>query len=345
MEQIIKLINEGKINQALEEARKLPYPDRMLAEGIINFHTGNNRKSKELLKKYIKEKPDNPESYYYLGNIYLEEKNIEKAIRYLEKAVSLKQKADYYNDLGYAYFLKGDYKKAIDCYNRAIKIDPNLSVAYYNKALAYRKMGNIKEAIKNYSKAIALNPDDPDYYYNLGIAYRLNNEPQKAIHSYKKAIQLDPYNENYWNNLGNAYYDIGDYKKAVECYKKAVEINPSFFLGWQNLANTFLDIGEYEKAVKAFKKAIKIDKRCADCYMDMGIALKELGRYDEALKAYEKAVEIDPSQKAIFLYNKACLYASKGEIQKAKDLLKETFRLDPSLKEYAKSDPDVMELL
>ncbi|WP_457623035.1 tetratricopeptide repeat protein, partial [Persephonella sp.] len=118
-----------------------------------------------------------------------------------------------------------------------------------------------------------------------------------------------------------------------------------FFLGWQNLGNIYLDMGDYEKAVKAFQKALKIEKRSAECYMDMGIALKELGKYDEALKAYEKAEQINPDLKALSLYNKACLYASKGDKEKSLKLLKESFSIDPSLKDYAKTDPDLKGLL
>ncbi|WP_457640408.1 TPR end-of-group domain-containing protein [Persephonella sp.] len=45
------------------------------------------------------------------------------------------------------------------------------------------------------------------------------------------------------------------------------------------------------------------------------------------------------------LYNKACLFVSKGEKEKSVDYLNKAFKLDPSLKEYAKTDPDLKGIL
>jgi len=343
--QIQQLIKEGAIQQAYQMAKNLEYPERLLGEGIVQYHWGNIPVAEEKIRKYMEIEPDCPICHYYMGNIQIEKSNLPKAVSFLKKAVEGEEKAEYYNDLGYALFLNGNIDDAIKNYMKAVELDPHLSTAFYNLGLAYRRLGDYKNAVKFYNKAVALNPEEPDYYYNVGIVYRLKGEPEKAIKSYLKAIQLNSENENYYNNLGNAYYDLGMLDKAIESYKRAVEINPSFFLGWQNLANTYLDAGMPQQAVKAFKKAIKLNKRCGECYMDMGIALKELGRYEEAKKSYEKAIEINPSLKADGLYNLACLYAVQGKKEKAKKLLQEAFKLDRNLEKYAQQDDEVKELV
>ena len=53
VEDIIKVLEKGDISTALKEAREKHFPENLLAEGIIYYHTGNIEKAKQLLQKYI----------------------------------------------------------------------------------------------------------------------------------------------------------------------------------------------------------------------------------------------------------------------------------------------------
>ena len=64
---------------------------------------------------------------------------------------------------------KGEYKKAIPDYNKAIEINPDFVVAYLNRGVTYRKMGEYEKAISDYTKAIELNPRYPIAYHNRGF--------------------------------------------------------------------------------------------------------------------------------------------------------------------------------
>ncbi|MDQ7055401.1 MAG: tetratricopeptide repeat protein [Persephonella sp.] len=112
-----------------------------------------------------------------------------------------------------------------------------------------------------------------------------------------------------------------------------------------DLGNTYLDKGLFEQSVKAFKKAVKLNKNCGECYIDMGIALKEMEKYEAAIQCYQKASQINPDIKGLALYNTACIYAIQGKNKKAKELLEEAFKLDKTLIEYAKTDPEVKHLI
>ena len=46
------------------------------------------------------------------------------------------------------------YKEALDCFNKAIELDPNLPVSYYNKANTYKLMENFDQAIYELDKSI-----------------------------------------------------------------------------------------------------------------------------------------------------------------------------------------------
>lgn len=50
------------------------------------------------------------------------------------------------------------YNEAIQCFDKAIEIDPNYSDAYYCKAITFKDMKKYGEAMKCYNKAIELDP-------------------------------------------------------------------------------------------------------------------------------------------------------------------------------------------
>ena len=56
-------------------------------------------------------------------------------------------------------------------YDQAIKLDPNLAAAYFNRGLVHRRSGSADRAIADYDQAIKLNPNNVAAYNNRGIAY------------------------------------------------------------------------------------------------------------------------------------------------------------------------------
>lgn len=60
-----------------------------------------------------------------------------------------------------------DITGALDCFKKAIEINPSFADAHCNLASIYKDMGNITEAIEFYKNALKLKPDFPDAYCNL----------------------------------------------------------------------------------------------------------------------------------------------------------------------------------
>ena len=60
---------------------------------------------------------------------------------------------------------KGEFQKAIDCYKKAIQINPNLVQGYINLAKTLDQLDNIYEAKKYYEKALDLNTNSKEVYY------------------------------------------------------------------------------------------------------------------------------------------------------------------------------------
>lgn len=90
-------------------------------------------------------------------------------------------------------FYKKEYnnaKEVIECFNMAIKIDPNIATFYYNRGNTYLDIENYTNAINDYDNAIKLNSNVPIYFYNRGIAKYNINEFDEAIKDFKIALSM-----------------------------------------------------------------------------------------------------------------------------------------------------------
>ena len=64
-----------------------------------------------------------------------------------------------YNDRGSVYDSLGEYQRAIQDYDQAIRLEPQDALAYANRALAYTDLGKAMEAQQDVARAAQLGFD------------------------------------------------------------------------------------------------------------------------------------------------------------------------------------------
>ena len=69
--------------------------------------------------------------------------------------------------------------KAIEAFQRALRIDPEFAAAWPNLGNAY-EAGQSAEAIEAYQQALRIDPEDANAWYNLGLAYAKAGQSTKA---------------------------------------------------------------------------------------------------------------------------------------------------------------------
>jgi tetratricopeptide (TPR) repeat protein len=81
--------------------------------------------------------------------------------------------------------------RAIADHTQAIKLDPNLSEAFYNRGNAYGDKGENDRAITDYDTAIRLNPKFAGAFNNRGLARRQKGDTVGGDADIARAKQLD----------------------------------------------------------------------------------------------------------------------------------------------------------
>ena len=121
----------------------------------------------------------------------------------------------------------GDYAKAIEEANTAIKADANNGEAYSIRGFATALNGDTAKGLTDTKKSYDLDPNNVANYYNMAMVYKLQGQLNESKQWFEKVLEKDP--SNTWSVYGIAtiYADQGDDTKALDWLEKAITIDPS----------------------------------------------------------------------------------------------------------------------
>jgi tetratricopeptide (TPR) repeat protein len=97
-----------------------------------------------------------------------------------------------FNDRGLLFYNADEYDRALEDFNRAIELDSKFETAFDNRGVTYFAKNNADHALADYDHAIELNPDDLNAYWNRGDLYRSTGDREHAVGDYRKALSLGP---------------------------------------------------------------------------------------------------------------------------------------------------------
>ena len=254
----------------------------------------------------------------------------EEAIECYDEAIRINPDyASAYLNKGSALSDLGKKEEAIECYDEAIRIKPDYA-AYFNKGIALSELGKKEEAIECYDEAIRIKPDYAEAYLNKGIALSVLGKKEEVIGCYDEAIRINPdYAEAYYGK-GNKLIVLGKYEEAIGCHDEAIRINPDYASAYLNKGNALTVLGKYEEAIGCYDEAIRI-KPDADAYRGKGYTLSVLGKYEEAIGCYDEAIRINPDYAAYSFKGKTLLVLGKKE--EAIECYDEAIRIKPDYAE------------
>ena len=262
----------------------------------INYHQTAEKESK-LLDNIINLnfKLDS----FYLANILYKMRKYELAIYALENInieefdlSESKNEIEFHKQslLGIIFDDKGDYRQALSCHSKAIKISMEIfSKSHKNTAECLNNIGNTYENLGDYEKSLIYFNNSLNIYKGLG----------KEFSTEKACCYI---------SIGNIYNYLKDYENSLvylhkglkKCQKHLSELNSTTASVFNSLGVTLMNKRDFPEAIKNFKTSLKIyrnlyidDNPCvASIYVNLGNINDDEENYQEAKKNYEKGVEI-----------------------------------------------------
>ena len=280
------------------------------------------------------------ETAYQRGAQFYREGDLRAALQEFERAIDVNPNlVPAYIGAGQIYKDLREYQKAESRLATATKLDPSNFDAAYLHALVLQLGGKVDAAVRGYLRALELQPDDFEANLNIATAYIQLNEPAQAIVYAQRAVRLDTSSGVARANLGAIYARLGRHADAVIEYQQAAELmdlTPGLLL---NLADSLGRSQRYPEMLATLDQLIRI-KPSAMAHERRGSALFRLRRYDEALSAFRAALAIDPNHYPAHNGVAVCMlnqYLWSGQTDRAA-LAEATRALQASLRAQPKQD-------
>ena len=202
-----------------------------------------------------------------------------------------------YNLMGLILSAQKEIDKALEYYEKGIKIDPNFSMIYNNLALLFThdKIDIIK-AENFYKKSISLNYKNPEAHNNLGALYKSLDKFKEAISCFEEAVSIAPRFFQAYHNLGNTYTSMGDFVEAKKNFEEAIKIFPNYTNSHRTLSR-IINYANDEKHLHEMKKIYKqIDindtENKTNIAFALGKAYEDIKDFDKSFKFYNEANNI-----------------------------------------------------
>lgn len=110
-----------------------------------------------------------------------------------EAALTQRDRAATYINLGIIHSRLGNAQDALNSYNRGLEIDPSLGEGYVDRGAVQIMLKNYQAAIADITKGLSLNANKPEIaYYDRAIANEAVGNIRDAYIDYKKAVEIRP---------------------------------------------------------------------------------------------------------------------------------------------------------
>ena len=228
-EELAKLLRDSSFYTCLYYAGRFAYEAQRYEEAIATLQRMNSEhaKANALHKEIIF-------ANEYIYQIYIEQKDTVNAVEFIKGCINIFPEEPWFmQNLINLYINSGQEDKAIEYLDIAISREPNVGQYYNSKGSILARIGRFEESFKAFEQAIAIEPNNALFLETLGFAYvdlgnKLNDDAayydakeyakakveidkayNNALPYFEKAYELEPDNYDYKRSLRSLYYRLG----------------------------------------------------------------------------------------------------------------------------------------
>jgi len=251
----------------------------------------------EVAKKYSQKATEKERLYIEAWYADIIERNPEKRFRLLSELVKKYPEEKYaHSELGYYYENQGQYREAIEEYNKAIALDPNFGFAINQLAYDYARIGDFKKAVEYFERYASVNPGLPNPKDSIAELSLRIGKLDEAIAKYKEALAIRPDFYSSCKGLAYCFALKENYPEAMNWIDQFIERAPTPTAKWEGFwLKGYFDyfLGRWDRSLAEY---LAIKKQAEKAEFSYGVATidwitgyiySDLGQFDLAQKAFQ----------------------------------------------------------
>ena len=164
----------------------MPTINEIINKGFDLHQSGKLNEAEAAYKEALSMDTNNAEVYNLMGVLKLQQNDIKNAIGWVERAILIKPCEYFYETLFQAYIRGEFYERIIACEQQIIRDYPKNFSLLFNIALAYKNLKNNQKAIEFYEKALKIDSSSYQAWFNLAHIYEIEGLGKKSVSAMEK---------------------------------------------------------------------------------------------------------------------------------------------------------------
>jgi tetratricopeptide (TPR) repeat protein len=297
VEKAQELFEQRRWSEALEELRAAtdinPYNGGWFFNiGLTLDEMGRHEEAIDAYRRALAIDEADLQAMNHLGVDLHRVGNFEEALRTFEKIEQLDPSFEsaYCNRI-ITYSEIGDHERAEEMFYLARLYKEHCPHCYYNIGCSLADRGQFDKAIYCWQKTLDLDENHPDVQVRIAEALWGKGELEAARQHYLIGLRQDP---AVLMDLSNLLLDTHQPRAAVACLKRLVQVEPNNSSAWQNLAVAQFLTGRYEDGIESCQECLRLEPASPEPLYNLALACEHLGRFDEALSWVRRGLDRDP---------------------------------------------------
>ncbi|MBR1401519.1 MAG: tetratricopeptide repeat protein [Prevotella sp.] len=263
----------------------------------------------------------NMEYHYLMAEIFIAEKQTEKADSYLEKVFEDIDEDELEESILDVASLFTDYEQYETSWKWLQKIDERDDEEYLLLlGRTLEGLGRNEESEKVFNKLIDIDAFSSDYWDCLAATQYNQHKFNESISSSEYSIALNPDNDEATLNIANGLYSLGNYAEALSYYERYNKLRPDDEYGELFSGICLINLDRNEEALEHLLRAEKIappySNNLTDICQEIAFAKDKTGDLEGALASLDKAAQLNGNH-AELLVLKGQFYLEHNQTEEA----------------------------
>jgi tetratricopeptide (TPR) repeat protein/ADP-heptose:LPS heptosyltransferase len=288
----------------------------LFEQSVALLQQGKAQEALKILAKLDQAIPSNPGILFFTATGHSIAGNKQKAIQTYERVLRLNpQFIEAYNNIALDLAYLGEHEKAISFIDQALAIRPDFIEAIDNKGCFLNALGNYRAACDCFEVALRINPQDTMALANLSVALRHLGDYTNAKSCAEALLELNPRDYKGHSTLGKISSKLEDHSSALAHFLAANEHAPNDIDTLSDLGSTYAELGKLDLARQYFETALSINPEHAATHIGLGVMHFNLRDFDQALAHFNAPIQ-DKYRLTLREYNRALTHLHTGNLAK-----------------------------